>query len=369
MRIAFVCYPRAFAVDGVNHKIARQTAAWRSAGHDVEVFALSAAPSVAGTPPALHAHIFVFDSFSERIRQTIATARAVRRFRPDIVYLRYDRYVPPLPPLLWPLRMAFEVNTDDTLETVFWGRSHWIYNEVNRRVSLPLATGLICVTYELASADTFTRFRKPTAVIANGGDAADVAAVPSAPGPRPSAVMLVGSVGPWVGLDKAVRFARAHPDVDVQVVGCDAASLGLPAPPNLTTHGLMSRSEYRSLLAGADFGIGPLAVHRKGMDEASPLKVREYLLHGLPVLIAHRDTDFLDAEPWYLLRLPNVEDNVEQSVDRVRAWAQSVRGRRVPHATVVRRIGMAAKEETRLTFLTALAGHGYQRGEAQEAYT
>jgi hypothetical protein len=91
------------------------------------------------------------------------------------------------------------------------------------------------------------------------------------------------------------------------------------------------------------------------MSEASPLKTREYLLHGLPVLTAYHDTDFLGEEPWFLLRLPNSEDNVGTSLPAIRAWAASIRGRRVPRDAVVARLSSEGKERARLAFLDRLA--------------
>ncbi len=176
--------------------------------------------------------------------------------------------------------------------------------------------------------------------------------------------MLIGAtpLGPWVGSDKVVALARALPELTVHVVGVDGAdALGaIPGstsrlPANIRLHRLLPRAEYRRLLARADFGIGPLALHRKGGSEDSPLKTREYLLHGLPVLTAYHDTDFLGEEPWFLLRLPNREDNVASSLPAIRAWAASVRGRRVPRRAVVERLSSEGKERARLAFLSGLA--------------
>ena len=86
------------------------------------------------------------------------------------------------------------------------------------------------------------------------------------------------------------------------------------------------------------------------MHEASPLKVRDYLSHGLPVLLAHDDTDFPGAAPWYLMQIANDEDNVTTSLAAIEAWADSLAGRRVPREDVVARIGIDAKEAARVTF-------------------
>ena len=362
MRIAYVCYATTVVPDGVNRKIATQAAHWRRAGHDVEVRCLA---SVAGSEMAasiLGGRVFPFRGPADRVRATVALVRDVRRMGPDVVYLRYDRFLPPLPPALWPLPVVVEVNTDDQRETRLYRRVGWLYNEINRVATLGLAAGLVCVTHELARSRSFARYRKPTVVIGNGADPAAILAAPPLTDGRLAAVMLVGAMAPWAGVDKLVALARAAPDLDVHVIGPDVAVDGDELPPNVRLHGALTPAEYARVLARADFGVGPLALHRKGMSEASPLKVREYLLHGLPVLTAHQDTDFPGDAPWFLMRLPNTEDNVAPALPAIRAWAASVHGRRVRHEEVVGRIGAGAKEAARLAFLAGVVDAGRAGG-------
>lgn len=354
MRITYVCYVTAVVPDGVNRKIASQAAHWRSAGHEVDVRCLAPAAGSETAASALGGRVYSFRGTADRMRATVALATDVRRTAPDIVYLRYDRFVPPLPPVLWPLPVAVEVNTDDRRETSLYGRTGWLYNEVNRIATLGAAAGLVCVTNELARSRSFAWYRKPTIVIGNGADPDGVAVAPPADNERPAAVMLVGAMAPWTGVDKAIALAAAVPELDVHVIGPGVAADGAGLPPNVRLHGALTPAQYGRVLARADFGIGPLALHRKGMSEASPLKVREYLLHGLPVLTAHEDTDFPGDDPWFVLRLPNTEDNVASGLAAVRAWVASVRGRRVPREEVLGRVGAGAKEAARLAFLDGL---------------
>lgn len=354
MRIAYVCFVNAFALDGVNEKIASQVACWREAGHEVELLCLSHAPPDPGTPEVVPAPIFTFVTSAQRARATVSLARRVRRWSPDVIYLRYDKFLPPLPALLAPLPVVVEINTDDRRETALRRRRGWLYNELSRRPTLRGAVGLVCVTHELAGRDAFARYGKPTLVLGNGADHRAITAVPAAGGPRSSAVLLIGALAPWFGLDKVLTLARALPDLDVHLVGPIADPIRDRLPVNVHVHGVLPRDRRAPVLARADFGIGPLALHRKGMSEASPLKVREYLLHGLPVLTAHDDTDFLGQEPWFLLRLPNCEDNVRPCLPEIRAWASSVHGRRVPREEVVMRLSTDAKEARRLAFLAEL---------------
>lgn len=49
--------------------------------------------------------------------------------------------------------------------------------------------------------------------------------------------------------------------------------------------------------------IGTLALHRKNMTEASPLKTREYLAHGFPVIIGYKDTAFYNQNQIMFVKL------------------------------------------------------------------
>ena len=86
------------------------------------------------------------------------------------------------------------------------------------------------------------------------------------------------------------------------------------------------------------------------MDEACPLKVRRYLEYGLPVLLGYRDTDLDAVDSWWLLRLPNTEENVVTSLAEIDSFVARARGRRVPREEVEPLISAAAKETARLAF-------------------
>jgi hypothetical protein len=107
-------------------------------------------------------------------------------------------------------------------------------------------------------------------------------------------------------------------------------------------------------VAAADVAIGPLALHRNRMDEASPLKVADYLAYGLPVIIAHQDTRFPDGAP-FLLQLSNEEDNVDRALDDIAAFVDSWVGRRVDRREI-RVIDAPLVERQRLDFILDVSG-------------
>ena len=92
------------------------------------------------------------------------------------------------------------------------------------------------------------------------------------------------------------------------------------------------------------------------MHEASPLKSREYLARGLPVIGAYEDTDIPEASPVYL-RLPNQKGAIVNHITDVEAFIASWRGRRVQHSEIDY-LDTSVKEAQRLEFLRQCISRG-----------
>jgi LmbE family N-acetylglucosaminyl deacetylase len=352
VKVAYVCYRDAFSPDGVVKKINSQIGHWRSAGHEVHVFCLSPRP-IDGRTLELDAQVFTFASMRTRIGAMRELIRTVHRFNPDLVYLRYDFYLPTPRTLLRRFANAVEINTDDQAEWGIRSLRAAMYLRPNRRAIFGHADGFVCVTHQLASSAAIASHQKPTVVISNGYDVAATRSLPPTTNARPK-VVFIGHPGlSWHGLDKIAWLAGELPEMDFALIGPTELRLN-GVPPNVVCHGFMDRQAYEPILASSDVALGTLALHRKGMTEACPLKVREYLLYGLPTIVAYDDTDFLGERPWFLLQLPNSEDNVRTHVADIRAFIEQVRGRRVARAEVEHRLSSEAKEVERLAFLEHL---------------
>jgi hypothetical protein len=83
------------------------------------------------------------------------------------------------------------------------------------------------------------------------------------------------------------------------------------------------------------------------MNEASPLKVREYLAVGLPVLCGYSDPDVLQLGD-LCLTIANTETNVVDELPRIDEYIRRSRGVRVPRS-MVQHIDASYKEQQRLT--------------------
>ena len=345
MKIAYVCHWNPFVEDGVTRKIRSQERTWSAGGADVRIFCLSAATSqYEKSISLLPGRTFLYrDPYIGRASSTMRMFRAVSLWQPDVIYLRYTPLVPPPRRLLKCVPTVVEINGDDRFEYRLQPRSKQLLNSISRRIVLTEARGFASVTPELAAGVPPDNGDARSISITNGIDLNAAAPLPPASEARPRVVFL-GVSAPWAGVDKILRLSASLPEFDFDLVGVGRA-LGTSLPSNVRVYGFCGREEYEPVLAAADVALGPVALHRKSMSQAAPLKVREYLLRGIPVMFGYDDPD-LDDNPWFALRLPNTERNLEQSVDAIRDFVYSVAGTRVPREEVAHRIDIVIKRKS-----------------------
>jgi glycosyltransferase involved in cell wall biosynthesis len=350
MRIAYVAHLNLGRESGVVLKAAAQMERWRAAGHEVRAFVVSRDSDVTWQERLGETTLARYHGPLSRLRAMTRLARSVRRYAPDILYLRYDLFYPSM--LLFPrrARLVVEVNTDDTAEYALGSRARAVYNAQTRGIVLRAAAAMVFVTSELAGSPAFAASRGRRVVIPNGIDLGSYPELPPPPEDRPHLVFVGSLRQAWQGTDKLLRLARLRPDWRVDVVGPDQGQAEVPG--NVTLHGPLSRLGVIDVLARAHVGVGTLALHRKGMSEACPLKSREYLAVGLPLFYACDDPD-VGRVGEHALQLANTEHNIEEELPRIDAFVSRVKGARVPRAAVSH-IDVSEKERQRLALFDAL---------------
>ena len=222
-------------------------------------------------------------------------ARAVRSFRPDAIYERYNLYhlVGALVARRHNLPFLVEVNAPLAEERARFGGLKL------RRLALRAeafvwrsADRVLPVTEVMAGhvADAGVDPRR-IAVVHNGIDLADFPEGPSPPGGAKDEIVLgfVGFVRPWHGLDVLIRAIAAWqqgPRMSLVVVGEGPAREGLERlagelgiADRVRFTGLARREDVPGLIAGFDIALQPAAV-----PYASPLKVFEYMAAGRPIV-------------------------------------------------------------------------------------
>lgn len=353
MRVAFLVNWREGAGSGIYNKVADQAAAWERLGHDVGLFVSTEAGAVEDWQ-RLPATRFVASRTGSPLSKLLARERAVRRadeWGPDVGYVRHGLVYPGLLRFARRYPLVVEVNGDDLAELAHVAPRQRAVARLTRGALLRSAAGVVYVTDELSRRPAFSRYGVPGTVVANGIDLASFEQLPRRTD-GPLTFALVGNPGtPWHGVDQVAELARARPSWVFHVVGPTEGELGGPAPANVQLHGVMDREQLHALLAEVDVGLGTLALHRKGLQEASALKVREYLALGLPVVIGNTDTDFPRGAD-FLLTVPNEPGGLLSRADDVEAFARRWRGRAVSRAAVAS-LDTRLKETARLEFLKA----------------
>lgn len=354
MQIAYYAHVNDARRSGVLLKIAGQIREWRAAGHDVRLFVLTRDTDDPWTEAIGDVVIARYAGALARIRAVATLVGAIRAYKPKLVYMRWELFYPPL--VLLPVRvpLVLEINTDDKGEDAWAGRGRRAYQMLTRWILMRKARAFVFVTSELSKSESFKGFKARHRVVTNGVDLDAYPILPAATGSEPRLVF-VGTAGqPWHGVDKLLKFAPLRPDWQFDIVGMDSDIMDPDAavPPNLVFHGALDRAGVVEKLAAADVGIGTLALHRKAMDEACPLKVREYLAMGLPVLYGYEDPDADGLSP-YTLRIPNTETNLTDAIDAIDAFVTRSRGVRIPREAVAH-IDIRVKEEQRMALFDEL---------------
>lgn len=123
----------------------------------------------------------------------------------------------------------------------------------------------------------------------------------------------VGTIGIWHGYDKVIKAIKTLKKMDdfnykikFKIIG-EGPELNnlkfLVKKLNLENEviflGMLFEENLYKEYDNSHFGIGSLGWHRVGVNLASPLKIREYLSAGIPVITATSDPDFFEKFPFY----------------------------------------------------------------------
>lgn len=353
MRIAYVTIHVASEImrGGVGKKINNQVRVWREQGNEVSVFSLT--PSAIPFPEDYQ---FLFASRGNFLKREVSRIFALKRmlesiqqYKPNIIYLRYGLYSYPLHQLFRISPVVLEVNSNDKTEYATRGKFFYWMNRFTRNLTFAPVSGFIPPTRELINVLP-SKYNKPFAVIANGVDLNDVEHLPPTKNTNP-VITLVASPGmDWHGVDKLIRFAETCPDIIVNIVGYSAEDIEIPVPENVHLHGFLNRNQLREIYLTTDVACGTLALHRKNMEEACTLKVREYLAYGIPIILSYRDTDLSEVTLDTILQIPNYENNVTENREKIRRFAYDMIGRRVDVEKVYPYLDQRKKEQARLNF-------------------
>lgn len=229
----------------------------------------------------------------------------------DVVLLRHSLHDPFRPGAIKGIRTpvatvhhTLEVPELGTIRGVA-GRSRRVVEQVAGSRSIERAGVVVGVTEEIAAYEVARiSTPRPTVVYPNGAMVTDrdrASASSDSRSATPSLLFVASRFAPWHGLDRLLDSAHhSTQDFRLTVVGHTSdADRDLADGDSRVEflEGLDSR-RIESLARESWLGLSSFALDRKGMRQACPLKVREYLKSGLAVYGGH-DEVFPNDVPFY----------------------------------------------------------------------
>jgi len=347
MKIAYLAFLDIGYESGVLKKIKSQISTWICYGNSVKFFVLTPNPIIWSDLRNISVDIYAYESLFSRFFKFKELVNAIMKWKPDILYIRFGVYYPPVRKLMKQFPTILEINSDYNIENkIMLSKYRRFYHKFLNDIFIRSSTGMVFVTNELA--DKFAKYNKAYKVISNG---IDLSKYPILPPPRnkKGTFIFLGSPGfPWHGVDKIFIIARKLPNYRFSLIGSSFSDFNEKVPENVKCYGLLGRKEYDKIIASSDVAIGALSMHLNGLDEGCTLKVREYLAYGIPTIIGHHDIDFLKNNP-FLLELPNEPDNVINNIEKIKKFINIWKGRRVDRKYIAH-IDIKYKEKERIKF-------------------
>ena len=178
--------------------------------------------------------------------------------------------------------------------------------------------GFVCVSKEINEITLNNKYN--SIIIANGIDMNKYTITKHHINHKAQVVFIGSPNQKWHGVDKFIYLSSKLIEYDFHIIGSNGENT-----KNLYYHGYLDENNAVKLLKKYDIGISSTAMHRLSMQEASPLKSRQYLAVGLPIIYAYEDTD-IESEYSYpfTLQLPNNEKNVEDNIQNIKIFIDKV---------------------------------------------
>jgi len=350
MKIAYLLSHDITKDDGVTKKILGQTEEWKKQGHDIEIYCFLSNQGISILDTA---KMYEFKSaLGLRLKIQKKLLDDLNNFNPDIVYFRYDTWSRTLSIILNKYRVVTELNTYDLGE--FWllfkqdrtikSFLRYLSYKFLRSKVLSRVYGIVAVTKEISEHSSNLKFNKPSIYIPNGINLEKYTTIKTVKDiDTRVGLFFIGTPNqPWHGVDIIEKISKMLPQYDFHIVGIEGESKN-----NLFWHGYLQKNEYLEILKKSHICIGTLALYRNDMQEACPLKVREYLAYGYPVILGYKDTALINKNlpDWVL----EIDSQIMLDYGRIENFVENNKKIVVEH-TEIDFIDTAVLEKERINF-------------------
>ena len=179
------------------------------------------------------------------------------------------------------------------------------------------------ITGELADQPEYRQV-SARCVVGNGIELTD-------PAPAPANALTVfgfvaGSFNAWQGFDRFAQLSLLLPEFSFRLIVPSGLAVPDVAASRVGVVRVTSHSQFQAEISALDAAIGSLALERKRMHEAAPLKVRDYVDAGIPTALPYTDTNLAGCEDPMLLRLTGEPGGWAAQLS---PWLRAVKGQRL----------------------------------------
>ncbi|WKB82831.1 hypothetical protein QYR09_07280 [Cellulophaga lytica] len=373
MKIAYILPINVAKYTGVLIKVKSQVNAWLEQGNDVMVFLISGKEGLNSVPESpmldlqnknvVNLYLDKKISFVSldlvkdfcRLKSIFKVVENdLKQFSPDIIYARSSLYQPFYKRIGKKYNLILEINTDmkseyklqafDSFKYLF----RFLFFISTDRFLFKYVSGVSAVTFDIANSIEI----KEKKVFPNSISIYDYPnqGNTSLRDLKKSILFIGTSKMSWHGLDILLELATKTPEILYHVIGISEDEFK-NAPKNVLFYGVLNKNEYLPIFNSATAAIGSLAFYRNNMEEACPLKVREYLACCKPVILPYKDTAFeLNGYPDWVLKLPNSKEGILNSVKEITSFINKCDQFEINKNDVKKYVDVSVIEKNRLHF-------------------
>jgi hypothetical protein len=236
----------------------------------------------------------------------------VNDINPDFIYVRYPFFHPLLYLICNNKKTILEINTLEKREMLINLKNNknpkfflnFLIFILSRKKYLKSAKLLFFVTNELMNHPDYFIYKKkyfiPNSI--NLNSRLDIKRVNLSGRIN---LLFIGTEGHiWHGIDKLLKLAEQTLMYDYHIVGINGIS-----NKNIFYYGKQDSTQIYDLMKKINICIGSLSMSSLGLTEACPLKTREYIASGFPIVIGYNDSAFLNEDilPFWVHKI-NIDD-------------------------------------------------------------
>jgi len=336
---------------GATKKVREQVRIWKELGVKVTLYVISNSNFLDFWEELGDVKIIEEKKGIKKLLVRYQTVMSIMKTNANLIYIR-DSF-----PFFLPAskRAKLVVEIQSNLQNEVFRRGLWkgFLSLALDFVYLKKFSGYISVSNELLHTPRLSKYSSETnsKVIANGINLNLYKVLPLPTNDSRIGIFFIGQKNqPWHGLNQIYDLAGHMTDFDFHIIGSDSP-VGLDLQ-NVYHYGVLPEKDYLSVAARCSIGIGSLNLRSLNMNEASPLKTRNYLALGLPVVARYADTDFRLTCP-FILNLPVNEEPASKYTQQIVDFAQKWSQRRVQHVEI-QVLDLMGKEQKRIEYLLAL---------------